>query len=292
MHIITLDIEEWYIEKTCLGGRRKQYELFGRTLDKCLQLLSDNGVAATFFCLGQMGRHFPEVIRKIKDAGHEIGCHSNIHRWLNKMTVEECREDTKVAVETLEQCIGQKIKSYRAPAFSITAQNPWAFEILSENGIERDASVFPAARDFGGFSEFGAVGPSIVSRNGVSIKEFPVCPLKVLGRQIVYSGGGYFRFFPESFIRYEINRADYVMMYFHINDLASIKEKFLTQKEFEWYYKEPGTFFKRCKRYFKGNFAWGNTFEKFSSIVRKGRFTNLEQAEKEIEWDELKRVEL
>ena len=201
-HILTLDIEEWYIEKVFHGGRLERYKLFDRTLDKTLQGLADNGITETFFCVGQMAKFFPEVIKKIADEEHEIGCHSNVHTWLNKMTPDECREDTRIAVDSLEQCIGKKVKSYRAPAFSLTSKNPWVFEILVENGIERDASVFPAKRDFGGFPEFASTTPAIVSYNGITIKEFPVNPVNILGRQIIYSGGGYFRFFPKIYVKY------------------------------------------------------------------------------------------
>ena len=290
MHILTLDIEEWYIEKMYHGGRQERYNLFDRTLDKTLQLLSDNGITATFFCVGQMARHFPEVIKRIVEGGHEIGCHSNVHTWLNKMTIDECREDTRIAVDTLEQCIGKKIKSYRAPAFSITEQNTWAFEILVENGIERDASIFPTSRDFGGFSDFGSKTPCIVSYNGITIKEFPVSPVNFLGHQIVYSGGGYFRVFPEIYIKHMIKKSNYTMLYFHIKDLASIKSGFMTRSDYEEYFKEKGSLIRRIKRYFKANFAIGNTFEKFKSVVYNGKFLKLEQIDETIKWDNLKRI--
>ena len=71
------------------------------------------------------------------------------------MTRDEVLEDTCLAVNALEQCIGKKVKSYRAPAFSVGKDNQWVFEILAQCGIENDSSVFPASRDFGGFPDFG-----------------------------------------------------------------------------------------------------------------------------------------
>ncbi len=292
MHIITFDIEEWYIEKTFHSGRFERYALFDRTLDNCLQAFSDAGITATFFCLGQMATHFPKVVKRILECGHEIGCHSNVHAWLDKMTQVECRDDTRIAVDSLEQCTGKKIKSYRAPAFSITRKNPWLFEILVENGIEMDASVFPAERDFGGFPEFNSTTPAIISYNGFSIKEFPVCPINIFGRQIVYSGGGYFRFFPEIYIKYKLNHSEYAMMYFHISDLAAIKSKFLSRKSYEEYYKEDGLFFRRCKRYFKDNFTFGNTIDKFKIIIKNNNFINLETADKLIDWNMINIINL
>ena len=214
MNLLTFDIEEWY----CYN-RAELYPEFDRYLDTILAKLEERQMKATFFCVGEMGRLFPDVIRKIHTQGHEVGCHSNIHTWLNKMSESECREDTHRAVDSLEQCIGEKVKSYRAPAFSIGESNKWAFEILAENGIERDASVFPAARDFGGFQGFGSKTPCTIKYNGVSIKEFPICTAKVMGKEMAYSGGGYFRFFPLGFVEREMCKTSYAMGYFHIGDL-------------------------------------------------------------------------
>ena len=66
-------------------------------------LLNEIGKRATFFCVGKMATEFPDVIKKIANQGHEIGCHSNFHAWLNKMTKEEARQDTREAVDSLEQ---------------------------------------------------------------------------------------------------------------------------------------------------------------------------------------------
>lgn len=292
MNLLTIDIEEWYLEKTLRGGRAEFMSLYDRTLDKVLQVLDETGHRGTFFCVGQMGRHFPEVLRRIAAAGHEIGCHSNVHTWLDKMTPEECGEDTRIALDELEQCLGKKVVSYRAPAFSVTARNPWVFEILAANGIVNDASIFPSSRDFGGFSGFGSDKPCRVVYKGSEIREFPICPTRIWGRSVVYSGGGYFRFFPESFILRRLDGSEYTMMYFHIADLAEVKHKFLSREAYEEYYKEPGNLLRRLKRYVKSNLTWGDTFGKFSSVVRSHEFGSVLAASQAMEWDNVPVVKL
>lgn len=37
------------------------------------------------------------------------------------------------------------------------------------------------------------MGPAIIRHNGCEIKEFPVSTKEILGKQIIFSGGGYFR---------------------------------------------------------------------------------------------------
>ena len=142
MNILTFDIEEWYIEKEYGGDRTERYRQYDDYFARILGLLDRHGIKATFFCVGEMAIDFPNVVKQIAAKGHEVGCHSNTHQWLNKMTQQEALEDTRTAVDALEQCIGQKVTSYRAPAFSIGEKNKWAFEVLAECGIECDASIF------------------------------------------------------------------------------------------------------------------------------------------------------
>lgn len=291
MNLITFDIEEWYLNYQKEGPRGK-YSEYDRYLSAILDKLDGRGFKATFFCVGEMGKSFPLVIRKIQGRGHEIGCHSNIHTWLNKMTEAECREDTHCAVDSLEQCIGEKVKSYRAPAFSIGERNKWAFEILAENGIERDASVFPAVRDFGGFPNFGQKTPCIVEYEGIKMKEFPICTAKILGKEWAYSGGGYFRFFPLDFVEKEMKKSPYAMCYFHIGDLVPESHAVLNKAAYEAYFKEKGTIKARYIRYFKSNLGKKNAFQKMMRLLDDNSFVNLSQADQEIEWDKVPVVKL
>lgn len=279
MNILTFDIEEWYCTK-----HKDRYPVFDQYLNTILDKLDERQLKATFFCVGEMGRLFPDVIRKIYARGHEIGCHSNTHAWLNKMTEAECREDTSCAMDSLEQCIGEKIISYRAPAFSIDEKSKWAFEILAENGIERDASVFPAARDFGGFPYFGQKTPCIVEYNGVQIKEFPICTAKVLGKEIAYSGGGYFRFFPLGFVEREIKRSLYAMCYFHIGDLLPESSSVMSKAAYEAYFKEPGTVKARYMHYIKNNYGKKNAMQKLMRLIDETEFIDLRQADNATNW--------
>lgn len=283
MNILTFDIEEWYIEQQ-RNGRAEKYAEYDRYLDAILNKLDERGFKATFFCVGEMGKSFPQVIRMIQKRGHEIGCHSNIHIWLNKMTEAECREDTHCSVDSLEQCIGEKVKSYRAPAFSIGESNKWAFEILAENGIERDASIFPASRDFGGFPRFGKKTPCIVEFNGIRIKEFPISTIKVLGTEKAYSGGGYFRFFPLGFVEKEISKSPYAMCYFHIGDLVPESHGVMSKGAYEAYFKEPGTLKARYMRYLKSNLGKKNAFQKMMQLIDDMDFVSLQQADEMKDW--------
>lgn len=279
MNILSFDIEEWYIEKFFKGDRFEKYKEYDLTLGKILDLLEKHSVKATFFCLGSLAEYFPYVIKRITERGHELGCHSNCHKWLIKMSYEELREDTKTAIDMLEQCSGQKVKSYRAPAFSIGSDNNWAFEILAECGIRNDASVFPGTRDFGGFASFsGGSYPCVIKYRGIEINEFPIslAELPIVHKRIAYSGGGYFRLMPFSLVNKLMHNSDYVMCYFHILDLLDTKSKLMTRDEYEKYFKENGSLKNRALRYVKSNLGRKRTFSGIDQLLSKFEFLTVQ----------------
>ena len=284
MNILSFDIEEWYLEKIYHGGRSEKYAEFDSILSEILDLLDAINSKATFFCVGRMAVEFPEVIRKIYNRGHEIGCHSHRHIWLTKLTRSQVQEDTYSAIESLQQCTGGKVISYRAPAFSIGEDNKWAFEILSQCGIRRDASVFPALRDFGGFASFSYKEPVLISYNGHTIKEFPLSTIKLLGRETAYSGGGYFRFFSLSFIRRQMEQQSYSMTYFHIGDLIPEMSRVMSREEYENYFRENGNVLNRYKRYVKSNLGKKEAMNKLVKLMNTVKFVDLAEADELTDW--------
>jgi polysaccharide deacetylase family protein (PEP-CTERM system associated) len=284
MNILTFDIEEWALAKAGGYGTYEKYTEYDAFLNRILDILDERGVKATCFCTGLMAKDFPHVVKLIQSRGHEIGCHSNQHTWMNKMTKAEARKDTLAAVTSLEQCIGQKVLSYRAPAFSIGESNKWMFEILASEGIENDSSVFPAARDFGGFPAFSSQVPCTIKYAGIELKEYPISMTSFMGKQVAYSGGGYFRFFPLGFVKDRMAKSDYTMCYFHINDLLPEKKGVKSREEFEAYYKEPGTLKNRYKRYIKMNLGKKGAWNKLEKLIQQMDFANIEKVNQTIDW--------
>ncbi len=287
MNILSFDIEEWVLEKELHGGRKERYLIFEETFSRILKLLDDNNQTGTFFCIGKLAKSFPHVIKEIASCGHEIASHSYAHKWVTKMSAEEFRNDTLSAIHALEDIAGKQVLSFRAPAFSIGESNKWAIKILAECGIKNDASVFPGIRDIGGFPTFTEQQPCKIEYDGYFLNEFPIPlhRLRIIGKSIAYSGGGYFRFLPFSFVKNCINKSDYNMCYFHIADLITEKTELKNRKEYEDYYKEPGTLKNRYVRYLKSNIGIGNSMKNFEQLISMYRFNSIFEATKEIhEW--------
>lgn len=292
MNILTFDIEEWYVEKVYGGGRAYRYHQFDETFSMVLDELERLNLKATFFCVGQLAVEFPSVIKTIVSKGHELGCHSNIHTWLDKMTPEELRNDTTEALKVLEDVSGQKVVSYRAPAFSITPKNKWAVNILAECGIKNDASIFPTNRDFGGYKDFPQDTPCIINNEGATLKEYPISLTSILGKQTAYSGGGYFRLLPYWLVRRIMNHRDYNICYFHLSDLIHRKHKMLNKDAYERYFKEPGTFKNRFVRYVKSSAGRGDVYGKLVKLLSDESFVNIRFADETIHWDKVNTINL
>lgn len=292
MNILTFDIEEWYIEKVFGGGRPFKYQEFDEVFNSVMETLDRLNIKATFFCVGQLAKEFPEVVKKIANKGHEIGCHSNKHTWLNKMTEKELLQDTTEALEALEDVCGQKVTSYRAPAFSITPQNKWAVYVLADCGIENDASIFPTARDFGGYASFPYDVPCKISYQGSTLKEYPIGLMPVFGKRIAYSGGGYFRLIPYWLVNRTMKNRDYNICYFHLADLIHEEQKLLSKVAYEKYFKEPGTLKNRLMRYAKSNVGTGDAYNKLQKLLSEQIFINLQQADVIIDWNIVKTIRL
>ena len=290
MNILTFDAEEWYLERVLYGGREFKYRQYDETFSKLMDDLDRFNIKATFFCLGKLALECPKVVKSIAERGHEVGCHSNNHTWLTKMEERVLREDTLEAIKALEDVSGQKVVSYRAPAFSITAENKWALTTLAECGIENDSSIFPTNRDFGGFATFPQDTPCYISFEGARLKEYPISVATILGKKMAYSGGGYFRILPYWLVKSKMNKKDYTICYFHLNDLINQRIKLKSRKEYEDYFHEPGTLKNRLVRFFKSNIGNSDGNGKLIKVMSEYPFTSIRDCG--YDWTNVNTIEL
>lgn len=279
MNILTFDIEEWFHCDFVSGNFAwDKYEVrIHEGVDRILDALDIKGVKATFFCLGWIAREYPEVIKRIYEKGHEIGSHSDVHELATRFDRNEFRKDTRDSIATLEDVIGEKIYIYRAPAFSITENNLWAFDVLAENGIKYDCTVFPAAHDYGGFPSFGDGNVSIVKTKDYEIKEFPIKPAQILGTNLVFSGGGFFRLLPYWLIKQQFRKSDYVMTYFHPRDFDP---------------DQPVLSHLPLIRKFKSYYGLKTSFSKFEALLEEFDFESVLSADKKIDWSVAKIIDI
>lgn len=147
--VLTVDVEEWfhvcgepaYTDPGTWENRVKRVHV---GVARILEALSGTPSRATFFVLGWVARQSPALVRSLSEAGHEVGCHGDLHRRLFEISPSEFREDLRRSRDTIEQIVGCPVTSYRAPEWSMrTPSNP-ALAILVEEGFRIDSSLVPA----------------------------------------------------------------------------------------------------------------------------------------------------
>ena len=274
MNILTIDLEDWFhILDHPATERPDQWSGFEsrleKNVDRLLDLLDEHKQQATWFCLGWIAKQYPQVVKKVA-AKHELACHSDLHQLVYNQTPIAFKEDTLNVIRRLEDLSGKKMNAYRASGFSITEKTSWAFEILSECGITLDCSVFPASRNYGGFEKFGTAQPCRIAVNGTFLKEFPLNTVRLFGKEIVFSGGGYFRALPYSFIHSQMKKSDYVMTYFHPRDFDPA-QPVLKSLPF--------------KRRLMSYVGLQGALPKFKKLLLDHSFVDLAKADKQMNWE-------
>jgi len=273
MNILTFDIEDWYNCDFISGDFNwDKYEVrIYEGIERILEELDRRKIKGTFFCLGWIAEKHPDVVRRIDSHGHHIGCHSYQHELAFRLDEKGFRKDTEKSKKLLEDLIGREVDAYRAPGFSITKNNTWAFEVLSELGFLYDCSIFPSEHDYGGFPSFGASEPVLLRlRNGKTLKEFPINFKNFLGKDFVFSGGGFFRLFPYWLIRIWSQQTSYVMTYFHTRDFDP---------------NQPMLSNLPLARKFKSYVGLKGAFSKFQHYLDDFEFINILQANDLTEWN-------
>lgn len=177
-----------------------------RNMDVILGLMAETGTKATFFTLGWLAERYPVLVKRLVAEGHELASHGYSHRRASDQSRKEFFQDISSAKKLLEDIGGVEVKGYRAPSFSIGADNMWALALLKDAGYQYSSSIYPVAHDHYGMPDAPRFGYTPGAGNG--LLELPPTTIHAFGRNWPASGGGYFRLLP-----YQASRA----MIKHIN---------------------------------------------------------------------------
>ena len=210
LNAFTVDVED-YFQVSAFDGRvsRESWETVTPRIDiglsELLDLMDRHGVRGTFFILGWIARHRPDLVRRIAERGHEIGCHSHEHRLVYTQTPAEFRTDLRQALGSLQDATGRSCAAYRAPTFSLTRRSLWALPILAEEGIRLDSSIYPVLHD-----RYGIPGaPRFPYRPLPDVPEFvefPPSTFRLFGATLPCAGGGYLRIYPPALTRFALRQ--------------------------------------------------------------------------------------
>jgi polysaccharide deacetylase family protein (PEP-CTERM system associated) len=211
-HFFTVDVEE-YFHANALDPfvQRETWKTLPDRLTYAVPLLLEElaraGATGTFFVLGWVAKHRPDVVREIAAAGHEIASHGFWHQRVTTLSYDAFFQDISAAKSALENLVGTRVHGYRAPSFSIVPGCEWAFDALLEAGYSYDSSLFPIRRRSYGYPSAPRVAHDI-TRTGGTLRELPLATTRIAGVTVPAAGGGYLRHFPLWVIRRAFLEAD------------------------------------------------------------------------------------
>ena len=264
----TIDLEDYF--QTEVASRTvpcEQWDQMPARVEfstmRLLELLDENSTKSTVFVLGWVASKYPRLIREIARRGHEIGCHSFLHRPVSRLEPNAFYEDTRQAKQAIEEITGVALRGYRAPNFSLTPGTEWAHDILSELGFEYDSSVNPVRHTL--YGNPGA--PRHPYRLGNSgLMEIPIATLRVGKTNLPIGGGAYLRLLPYHYIQYGLEV------------MNSVERKPATVYVHPWEidYYQP-----RLSRDFKSHVrqTWGtaNMEDKLSRLLKAFKFAPISE---------------
>jgi polysaccharide deacetylase family protein (PEP-CTERM system associated) len=193
--LLSFDFEDWH--QLVLrnlgfpGWERPGPALESQTL-RVLDLLDELGVHATFFMLGMTVAQHRELAREVAARGHEPACHGYSHERVHRQTAEEFRRDVERCAELVKEVCGRRPVAYRAPAFSINRDTPWAYDVLAELGFRCDSSQHDSPRVPRRFGAIPSQPYRLALGSGRELWELPVA----VWRGLPIGGGSYWRLLP------------------------------------------------------------------------------------------------
>ena len=223
---LTVDLEEWY-ELDYLKQypcRQTGVRVIPQIFD-FLDMLDEEGVKATFFCVAEVAEENADILREIVRRGHALGCHGLDHELLTGKTAEQFAAEAAEAKAIIERAAQHPVTGYRASCFTMDRRK---LDIARALGYTYDSSKIRFAQhplyrdlDLFDFSE----AEDLVHVLG-DFSEYEIPTLDILGYSIPISGGGYLRLFPYPVMKLLLHlyekKHDNCLLYVHPFELTNM----------------------------------------------------------------------
>lgn len=209
---LSIDVEDWYHDQSRRQGRATAGEIarrgprVERNVERLLALLEEHAARATFFCLAEIATEHPRLVRRVREAGHEVGCHGLEHRPVTRRSSAELHADLREARARVEDAAGCEVRGFRAPYFISDPRDLWALDVVAECGFAYDSSYMPLRYARGAVARLSPRGEPVKLPSG--LWEFPL-PLSRVpsGHVLPCAAGGFaLRALPFALTRHYLRR--------------------------------------------------------------------------------------
>jgi len=275
MNLLSFELEEWFqiVDHAVIsrGNAWQQYDshIYENT-DKMLKLVNESCSKATVFIPGWIAQNYPAIVRRVAGS-HSIGAQGMSHVPVSSMSESTFKTELETSIKTLQDICGKEVIAFRAPGFSLTTAEGWAFEAMADMGISLDSSlkVLPDNVE---------AKPFIIERGGIRIKEFPTSRISIKGRSLPFGSGFCFRNMPSIILKKLLRcNTDYNLVH-------------VSTREFDP--RQPILRGLGTKKLIEHYLSLGLTQAHLTRVLDKIDFIDLLQAESEIDWNSVPVVKL
>lgn len=105
----------------CVGTDKKQVALSfdaawgNEDTDTLLGILAENNVKTTFFMTGGWVDSYPDDVKKIAAAGHDLGNHSENHKQMSQLSAADCQSEISAVTKKVKALTGTDMSLFRPP---------------------------------------------------------------------------------------------------------------------------------------------------------------------------------
>lgn len=266
MICLTFDVEERFHSHLAGGGERTW--LAGDQIARLVDLLEEHDRPATFFIVGELAEHYPELVRRIADGGFEIASHSYSHLRMDAANRRACEDDITRSKQVLEDITGCEVTGYRSPTWTASLSDAWLWDHLIGLGFRYDSSLFPFRTHlYGSFAN-----PVAPFRLRPQLQEIPPSVASFGPLRIPYGGGFYLRLLPMRMTRWlmsrDLERDKMPIVYVHPWELD----------------EQPGAAVESgWVNRFIGNYSAGQTWERLAELVQRYETTTMRDLCRQLE---------
>ena len=220
--LLTISLEDYFHAGTfgSLIPRGQWYRFESRIehgLSRTLDLLDEQDATATVFVLGIVAERFPELVRAVRERGHEVASKGYQHQLIHDLPPAALAEDLQRAREAIEGATGEAVAGCRISGW-LTPRDSWALDVMADHGYWYDSSMRPFLRSHARVP--AARRPHLHHADAMrSIWEIPVSSVSLLGCDLPLGGGNWVRQLPQAVVNSGITHLAQddapVVLYFH-----------------------------------------------------------------------------
>jgi len=128
----------WIARGMASPGPLSRGEFGAVAVPRLLRLLRDHDLPATFYTPGHTAETYPDLVREIADAGHELALHGYCHEAVSGLTREQERGVMQRSADLLERLSGERPTGNRTPSWDFTEHT---VALALELGLAYDSSL-------------------------------------------------------------------------------------------------------------------------------------------------------